>query len=113
MTVITDEYMKRMLPLVKQYTVVILKKGPVKDHPDAQNLQWEHARRNFQLRADGMMPIVLPVKDETEIMGIGVFNTHDANKVKEIMDEDPNIKAGIFGYDVHPCFSFPGDSLPG
>jgi hypothetical protein len=29
------------------------------------------------------------------------------------MDEDPAVKAGVFVYEVHPCRSFPGDSLPG
>lgn len=28
------------------------------------------------------------------------------------MDDDPAVKAGIFIYETHPCFSFPGDKLP-
>ena len=112
MTTITDEYIKGMLPSAKRYCVAILKKGSVINHPDKQKLQWEHVRRNFQLRADGIMPIVLPVMDETDTMGIGIFNTDNIEEVKKNLDEDPNIKAGIFIYEVHPCFSFPGDSLP-
>jgi len=25
---------------------------------------------------------------------------------------DPGLQAGIFTYEIHPCRSFPGDSLP-
>jgi hypothetical protein len=28
------------------------------------------------------------------------------------MEDDPGVKAGVFVYEVHPCRSFPGDSLP-
>jgi hypothetical protein len=32
--------------------------------------------------------------------------------VKKIMDEDPAVKAGVLGYKVLDCRSFPGDCLP-
>jgi len=32
--------------------------------------------------------------------------------VRSIMDQDPAIIKGVFIYEIHPCRSFPGDSLP-
>jgi hypothetical protein len=31
--------------------------------------------------------------------------------VREIMDGDPGVQAGMFTYHVHPCRGFPGDAL--
>jgi hypothetical protein len=31
---------------------------------------------------------------------------------REIMDGDPGVLAGVFSYEVYPCKSLSGDSLP-
>lgn len=111
MTTITDEYMYEMLPKTKEYTIVLLKPGPKADQPDIQKIIWEHGRRNFALRADGLMPIVCPVTQETGVSGLCIFNA-SVEESKKIMDGDPAVLEGIFIYEVHPCRSFPGDSLP-
>ena len=111
MKTITDEFMMQMIGTTKNYTVVILKTGPDFNTADNQKIVWEHARRNFALREDGLLSIVCPVSDATEVKGIGIFNA-DAEKTKEIMDDDPGVKAGIFIYEIHPTRSFAGDSLP-
>jgi hypothetical protein len=109
---ITDEQMRALLPTTKAYTAVILKAGPnyLTDGRDA--IVWEHGRRNFALRADGRLAIVCPVNDDSDVNGIGVFNL-DAEQTREVMDDDPGVRAGVFTYEVHPCRSFPGDTLPG
>ena len=112
MTDITDEYMRKMLPTAKDYSVVILKATPKRSEPGAEKIVWEHGRRNFMLRTDGLLSIVCPVNDESSIRGVSIFNAN-VDEVRKIMDEDPAVKAGIFVYEVHPCKSFPGDSLPG
>jgi hypothetical protein len=112
MTAVTDEYMQQMLAKTKEYHIVLLKPGPGADnHPDIKELTWEHGRRNFSLRADGVLSIVCPVTAETRLSGIGIFNA-SAEETKDIMDGDPAVQAGIFVYEIHPCRSFPGDSLP-
>jgi hypothetical protein len=112
MTVITDEYMQQMLTKTKEYQIVVLKPTPAAaDYPDIRKIIWEHGRRNFSLRADGLLSIVCPITAETGISGIGIFNA-SAEETKNIMDGDPAVQAGIFVYDIHPCRSFPGDSLP-
>ncbi len=111
MTTITDEYMKQMSATTKNFTLVILKKGPAFKMPDVFPVIWEHGRRNYALRADGLLSIVCPVSDNTEMAGIGIFNA-DVEETKKILEGDPAIKEGILVYEIHPTRSFPGDSLP-
>jgi hypothetical protein len=112
MTTVTDEYMQQMLAKTKEYNIILLKPGPrAEDHPDIKKLIWEHGRRNFSLRADGVLSIVCPITAETGVNGVGIFNA-SAEETKDIMDGDPAVQAGIFVYEIHPCRSFPGDSLP-
>ncbi len=111
MATITDEDMQQLLSASREYCVVILTAGPQRNQPGVEKILWEHARRNFSLRADGLLPIVCAVRDPTGLSGIGVF-IGSVDEVKQIMDEDPGVKAGVFVYEVHACRSFPGDSLP-
>ncbi|MGA2386422.1 MAG: hypothetical protein ABSG33_07815 [Candidatus Bathyarchaeia archaeon] len=111
MAEVTDEFMKQMLAKTKRYCIVILKDGPNSGMEDAKKIVWEHGRRNFALRRDGIMPIVCPVSDDSALSGVAIFNA-TVDETKKIMDEDPGVKAGIFIYEIHPCRSFPGDRLP-
>ena len=112
MAEITDDYMRSMLPTTKPYTIVLLKSGPNRTMDGADKVVWEHGRRNFSLRADGVLSIVCPVPDDSDLDGLAIFNA-TAEETKVIMDGDPGVEAGIFVYEVHPCRSFPGDVLPG
>jgi hypothetical protein len=111
MTTITDDYMRQMLSLSRSYCLVILKAGPRRNEPGVEPIVWEHGRRNFALRADGLLSIVCPTADRSDIRGIGIFNA-EIDEVKKIMDDDPGVKAGVFVYETHPCRGFPGDGLP-
>jgi len=108
---ITDEFMQQMRATTKNYTLMILKQGPGYVVPGVEKIIWEHGRRNFSLRAAGLLSIVCPVNDGTGIFGIGIFNT-DIHEAKKIMDKDPGVEQNIFLYELHPCRSFPGDQLP-
>jgi hypothetical protein len=48
--------------------------------------------------------------EDNEIRGIGIFNA-GKEQVKEIMDEDPGVKQGVFIYEIIAVKSFEGDSL--
>lgn len=110
MTEITNEYMMEMLTKVKAYSILLLKPGPNVNHPDRQKIIWEHGRKNFQLRAEGLLNIVCPISAEAGINGIGIFNTSE-EETRKLIEEDPAVKEGIFVYEILPCRSFPGDSL--
>lgn len=111
MAAITDEFMKQMMTTTKPYTAVILKKGPGFKMPDVYPIIWEHGRNNFRLREEGLLSIVCPIREDELMAGIGIFNA-DVEKTKELMEEDPAVKAGILVYEIYPTPSFPGDSLP-
>lgn len=111
MTPITDDFMRKMLAKTKAYTVVLLKATSARAEPEADAVIWEHGRRNFSLRADGLLPIVCPVADDSGWSGIGIFAA-TPEETARIMDDDPGVKAGIFTYEVHPVLGFPGDALP-
>jgi len=112
MTTISDEFMSEMLQKTKNYSIVILKPGVKRNMAEAEKIIWEHGRRNFALRAVGKLSVVCPVSDGRDLAGIGIFNA-SIDEVKGIMDDDPAVKAEILAYQVYPCRSFPGDSLPG
>ena len=103
--------MRQLLPTTHEYCVVILKAGPRRQQPGVEAILWEHGRRNFSLRAEGLMPIVCAIRDGSEVSGVGIFNG-EPQEVAKMMDEDPGVKAGVFVYEIHPCRSFPGDALP-
>jgi hypothetical protein len=108
---ISDEAMVGNLATTRTYTVVILSKGPAYRPPQSDPIIWEHGRRNFALRAAGLLSIVCPVADGTEMAGIAIFNA-DQPSVEHIMLGDPAVQAGVLTYAAHPARSFPGDCLP-
>jgi hypothetical protein len=111
MKTISDEFMRTMMATTKAYTAVILTATSKRNEAGAETVVWEHGRRNFALREEGILSIVCPIRDDSEISGIGIFNA-DVETTRRIMDDDPGVKAGIFEYEVHACRSFPGDALP-
>jgi hypothetical protein len=110
-TTITDELMRQRISATRNYCIVILKAGPKKNEEGAEKIIWEHGRRNFALRAEGVLSIVCPISDGSNVSGIGIFNA-PVEEVKKIMDEDPAVQAGVLIYETHACRGFPGDSLP-
>lgn len=111
LTEISDTYMQRRLATARPFTVVILHRGPNYGSPDAEKIIWEHGRRNMQLQADGLLSIVCPVDDDSNIGGVAVFAT-TPSVTRNILAEDPAVVAEVFRTSIHASFSFPGDSLP-
>ncbi|VVB84314.1 Uncharacterised protein [uncultured archaeon] len=70
MQTITDDYMRQMLPRARNYSIVILRSGPKSKEPGVEKIIWEHGRRNFALRADGVLSIVCPVIDGSDVRGV-------------------------------------------
>jgi hypothetical protein len=110
MNPITDDYMRESLKTRKPYSIVILRTGPKCNEPGADKLIWEHGRRNFELRRDGVLCIVCMITDESEVAGLEIFRI-DLEETRRIMEEDVAVRAGILTYEIHPAKSFPGDAL--
>jgi PAS domain-containing protein len=68
-------------------------------------------RRNFALRAEGLLAIVCPVGDGSDVAGVGIFNA-TVEEVDRLMRDDPAVQEGVLLYELHSCRSFPGDQLP-
>ena len=108
---ITDAEMQTIIEYAQPYTVAILKAGPKHGTPESADLVKEHGRRTFALRKAGEIAVVLPVRDDSEISGIAVFD-RDVDAVTAIMNDDPAVQAGVFTFEVHPAEGIPGDGLP-
>jgi hypothetical protein len=108
---ISDEFMRDMLAKSKPYTLLMLRATPRLQEPGMDAVVWEHGRRNFSLRAEGVLAIVCPIRDGSGWSGVGIFNA-PADEVVKVMEDDPGVKAGIFTYEIHPTRGFPGDCLP-
>ena len=115
---ITDEQLQQALIGTRPYTIVILKAGPRFEMPgpdrasEVAKIIWAHGKRNFALRAAGVMPIVCPVGDGSGVTGVGIFDAAP-DEVEQIMARDPGVEAGVFTYEIHPTRGFPGSALPG
>jgi hypothetical protein len=109
-TYVSDEQMQAGMKSTKGYALVILRQGAAYHDEGARSIVWEHGRRNFGLRADGVLDIVCPVTDDTDVCGVGIFSV-SVEEADAIMADDPGVRAGVFVYDVHPCRGFPGDEL--
>jgi hypothetical protein len=109
-THVSDDEMRAGMATARTYALAILRQGPAYHDDGARAIVWEHGRRNFGLRADGVLNIVCPVADDTEVCGVGIFDASVEETVR-IMEADPGVQAGVFRYEVHPCRSFPGDAL--
>ncbi|MDX3071081.1 hypothetical protein ACIP98_13770 [Streptomyces sp. NPDC088354] len=107
---ISDDDMRAAMAAAKEYTAVVLEAGPAYGTAEAGPVIREHGRRNFALRAEGVLPIVCPVTDDGEVRGIGILDT-DPDTARALMAEDPGVKAGVFTFTLHPVRSFPGDRL--
>ncbi|WP_308465331.1 PIN domain-containing protein [Rathayibacter soli] len=107
----TDEQMQTALQSTEPYTVVILSKTVKRASSGADAVIWEHGRRNFGLRAQGDLAVVCPISDESDFAGIYIF-AGSPKEVREIVDGDPAVRAGILTYTIHATRTFPGDALP-
>jgi hypothetical protein len=108
---ISDEYMQLRLASSRSYTLLMLRKTPRFKRPEVDPIIWEHGRRNMALERAGLMPIVCPIRHESEWAGVGIL-TVPPGRASEIFSEDPGVKAGIFTFELHPVGGFPGSTLP-
>ena len=110
MEAISEETMRAILDTAQPYTVVVLRKGPNYAASDARAVSWEHGKRNMQLRLAGKLNVVIPLTDDGEIRGIGVFNL-PVDEVEALLADDPALQAGVLMAEYRTGISFAGDAL--
>ena len=106
----SDDELNALLLSATPYSVVIIRSGPNYADDQAVALSWEHNRRNFGLRDQGLQVAYLRVLDDSDIYGVEVLDVTVDDAVA-LMDDDPAVAAGVLAYEVHPCRGFPGGSV--
>ncbi|HMV98382.1 MAG TPA: YciI family protein [Anaerolineales bacterium] len=111
---ITDEFIQKRIMTGRQYCVRLYKVGPNRSQPqdEVEGIQKEHLRYLWQLRAEGKLLISGPVMDDSDLQGVGIFQSTDKEEVKKLCEGDPAVKAGRLVYEIYSWFGLPGDSLP-
>jgi hypothetical protein len=113
---VTDEMLQASLATTRPYTIVILKGGPgfsapgPDRDPEVAATIWKHGKRNFALRTAGLLRVVCPVADGSEVSGVGIFDAEPA-EVERIMAADPAVMAEILRYEIHPTRTFASSTL--
>jgi uncharacterized protein YciI len=96
------------IPTPEQMTklfALFLTKGPIwtsEETPELSKLQVMHVEYQILLRKSGKTLLVGPLLDDGEIRGITVFKVNSEQEVKNLIDEDPAVKAGVLSYHFHP-----------
>lgn len=108
---VSDEELRQALATARRYTVRVLKRGPSYETPEAEAIIWEHGRRNLALHVAGVLAIMGPVRDGSEVAGVSIFDA-EPDEVERLMAGDPAIQAGVLTFEVHPAIGFAGDCLP-
>lgn len=74
-------------------------------------IELEHQRRIVTLRVRGVIAVLCPVLSDS-VAGVAVVD-ETPERAREVMAEDPCVRAGMMTCEILPCLGFPGDSLPG
>ena len=113
---VTEQDLYTSLAKTMPFTVIILKAGPRYSPPGPDRdpgvaaIILQHGRRNARLRLAGLLRVVCPVADGSDVAGIGVFDATPED-VDLIYSRDPAVMAGVLTYEIHPTRTFPDSSL--
>lgn len=113
---VSDATMRESLATTEPYTLVILKAGPRYSppgpdrDPEVAKIIWQHGNRNFRLKAAGLLQVVCPIADGSDITGVGLFAATPED-VAVICSRDPAVEAEVLTYEIHPTRTFPGSCL--
>jgi len=114
---VSDETMRAELAGTIPYTILILKAGPrfsppgPDRDPEVAAYIWQHGKRNFRLRNAGLLSVVCPVADGSDVVGVSVWAA-SREDVEKVYSQDPAVKAGVLVYEIHPTRTFAGSTLP-
>lgn len=95
---------------MKTYVMVFLKKGANRNQTaeEAKKIQALHMEHLKKMHKEGMLLMAGPFTDEHDIKGILVMNSIDIDEVKNIVEDDPAIKAGRLIAEYHLWFTKSG-----
>lgn len=108
-TEVTDAQVRELAATASPYSLVLLWWGDDRLQDGADAIEAAHQRRMVSLRADGVIAILCPVSSDT-LAGTAILDV-PPERAREVMSDDPCVRAGMMRLDVYPCHGFPGDSL--
>ena len=98
---------------MKQYFLVLLKKGPIRDQDSATSaeIQKAHLANINRLYKEGKIDMAGPIGNEGDLRGIFIFNCDSYDEVLMLCTTDPAIKAGRLIADIYPWWAEKGSKL--
>jgi len=99
---------------LKQYFMVLLKRGPNKslDSLQLQEIQKKHLENINRLAEEKKLVIAGPFGDNTDLRGIFIFDVPTMEDAVKLTESDPAVQAGRLIMEIHPWYSEPGVCLP-
>ena len=100
-------------PGMKQYFLVLLKRGPKRDQaPEvAKQLQAGHMGNMEAYANRGILQIAGPMMDDGDLRGIFILDVPDRAGAEAMCNDDPAVQAGRLVCEIHPWLSQPGAAL--
>lgn len=91
---------------MRKYVMCFLKTGPNKSlsKDSSDKIQAAHLNNIKHLTAQGKLVVAGPFMDETELVGILVFNVQTVEEAQALANADPAVKAGILIMELHPWY---------
>ncbi len=98
---------------MKQYFLVLLKRGPVRnqDSTTAAEMQKAHLANIDRLYQEGKIDLAGPMGHDGDLRGIFVFNCATYEEVLMHCSTDPAIKAGRLIVEIYPWWAGKGSKL--
>jgi uncharacterized protein YciI len=85
--------------------------APSYDEGTLKEIQTGHLANLRKMADSGDLVLAGPFENEGRLRGVLVFRTQDVERIRELVAEDPAVKAGRLGVDLYP-WSIPRGSLP-
>lgn len=97
---------------LKPYVLLLLYKGANYGTADAARIiQSEHLPYLFELRAQGIVLLSMPVLEDADVTAIAIYNSRNKEEVQPYVENDPAVRQGVFRYQLLSSIGMPGDVL--
>jgi uncharacterized protein len=109
-SIISAQEKEPQKPVMKNYFMVFLKKGPHRDQDsvEVEKIQKSHMENINKLAQTGKLNIAGPFLDDGDLRGIFVFDVPTLEEAKKLSETDPAIKSGRLSYEIHPFMTQQG-----
>jgi len=92
---------------MKPYVMAFLKTGRVRDidSMEAMRLQRAHLNNISRLADEGKIVVAGPFYgNKGDLRGIFIFNSNDTSEVRDLVNTDPAVQAGVFQIELVPWY---------